>query len=95
MYGIAEYVGNSGEQVVKATDLYGKEIPFTDSPFSVIPAVEVSGVGIAKSFYECLLVLCSDTYVYVVGHQTVCEKDGITFICRDEQTDYSVDVIFS
>ena len=44
MYGIAEYVGNSGEQVVKATDLYGKEIPFTDSPFSVVPAVEVSGI---------------------------------------------------
>ena len=74
MYGIAEYVGNSGEQVVKATDLYGKEIPFTDSSFSVIPAVEVSGVGIAKSFYECLLVFGPDTYVYMVGHQAVCQK---------------------
>jgi hypothetical protein len=26
VYGIAEYVGNSGEQVVKATDLYGNAL---------------------------------------------------------------------
>ena len=74
MYGIAEYVWNSGEQVVKATDLYGKEIPFTDSPFSVIPTVEVSGIWIAEGFYECLLILGPDTYVYMVGHQAVCQK---------------------
>ena len=61
MYGIAEYVRNSGEQVVKATDLYGKEVPFTDSSFSVVPAVEVSGIWIAEGFYECLLILGPDT----------------------------------
>ena len=83
MYGIAKYVGNCSEQMVKSSDLYGKEMPFSYSSSSAIPAIEVSGVGITECFYECFLVFCPDAYVYVVGHQAICQKYGTAFICGD------------
>ena len=92
---VAEDVGYGREQMVKTADLKGKETRLSKPTSSAVPAVEVSGVGVAEGFYECLFLLCADAYVHVVGHQAICQEQGIGVISCDVEAYYAMDVISS